>query len=69
MDKYKTKVKADRYNRFTKSYGTSDNCVPVDLYGKCVFPDKNNPDNLKNAAEDIKEFYGLTDDYGLEGGE
>ena len=69
MDKYKMRVKADRYNQYKDKYGDDVNCIPVDMNGRCIFPDKNDPNNLKNAAEDIKEFYGLDDDYGLEGGE
>ena len=32
---------------------------PVDLYGKRITTNKNDPDNMKNIARDIQEFYGL----------
>lgn len=69
MSDYKTRVKADRYERFEKGYGSSDACIPVDMYGKRVFPNKDARGNLEQAGEDIKEFYGLDGDYGLKGGE
>jgi hypothetical protein len=60
-DKFK-KYKEEREEN-AKEYGLSalpmPECVPVDLYGKRVTLEKNDPDNLKNIAEDIQKFYGL----------
>lgn len=38
---------------------------PVDLYGKRIFPDKNDPNNLENASRDIQDYFGL-DERGVE---
>ena len=37
---------------------------PVDMNGRRVFPNKNDPNNLENVAQDIKDYYGL-DERGL----
>lgn len=66
------RVKSDRYNKIKEEYaeyGMSDHCMPVDLYGKRVFPNKGDKGNLEAAGQDIKEFYDLEGDYGLKGGE
>lgn len=39
--------------------------IPVDLYGKRVFPSKSNPSNLDDAQQDIREFYDMEGDAGL----
>lgn len=70
MSDYKTRVTSDRYEHFKEGIGSfSDDVIPVDLYGKRVFPDKAAKDNLENAGQDIKDRYCLNDDYGLKGGE
>ena len=76
MHKHKTRVVSDRYNEWKESMGSygmmggmDDNVIPVDLYGKRVFPNKNDPNNLKNAGEDIQEYYDLRSDFGLKEGE
>lgn len=63
----KMKVKSDRADQIEKEWGAE--VKPVDMYGKCVFPDKNDSKNLEHAREDIKEFYDLEGDAGLKGGE
>ena len=60
------KIRSDRYNQYKKEYPSND-CVPVDLYGKRVTVNKGDADNLKNIGEDIKEFYDLEGDAGLNG--
>ncbi len=68
-DMPKMRVKSDRYDEYVKENAwAGDQCIPVDLYGKRVFPNKS-ANNLEAAGEDIKEFYDLEGDYGLEGGE
>lgn len=62
---HKMRVKSDNYNKYKKEYGDFGDCIPVDLYGKRITVEKDNPDNLKNIGEDIKEFYGLEGDLGL----
>ena len=61
----KMQIRSDRYSQYKKDNPWSDNCVPVDLYGKQVFT--TGKDNLEKAGEDIKEFYDLTGDAGLKG--
>lgn len=73
---YKTKIKSDHYDE-VKAKQEEPNMempmppemVPVDLYGKRVFKNKNDADNYKNVSEDIKEFYDLDGTKGLKGGE
>ena len=64
------RIKSDKFDEYKEEmseYGMGEDCVPVDLYGKRVFKSKADS-NLKEAAEDIKEFYGLNTQ-GLKGGE
>lgn len=63
------RITADKFNEFKKDraeiFGMGSEDFPVDLYGKRIFPDKSDSKNLANAAEDIKEYYGLDGDDGL----
>ena len=54
------RIKADRYNKYKKEglYEMGED-FPVDLYGKRIFPNKSDSNNLKNAGEDIQKFYDL----------
>mgnify|MGYP001613582783 CR=1 FL=1 len=63
----KLRISSDRYNQFTEGMGgfSGDNVIPVDLYGKRVYPNKNDSANLVNAAKDIQEYYDLTGTAGL----
>ena len=63
----KLRISSDRYNQFKEGMGGfgGENVIPVDLYGKRVFPNKNDPANLTNAARDIQEYYDLTGEAGL----
>lgn len=75
MHKHKMRIRSDRYDEHMdsmKEYGMEDmgmEAVPVDLYGKRVFKNKTNKSNLTDAAEDIKEYYDLEGNLGLEGGD
>ena len=73
MHKHKTKVWSDRHDEYKVSqeaYGMgTEDVVPVDLYGKRVTQNKGDASNLQNIGDDIKEFYDLEGEYGLEGGE
>ena len=73
MHKHKTRIFSDRHDEYTKSqeaYGMStENVVPVDLYGKRVTINKGDASNLQNIGEDVKEFYYLEGNCGLKGGE
>ena len=72
MHKHKSRIKSDRYDEHMKSMNEYDmpmemmeEMIPVDLYGKRVFKNKMDKNNLTNAAEEIKEFYDLRGDTGL----
>lgn len=71
MHTHKVRIKSDRYDEHMESmkeYGIEEDAIPVDLYGKRVFKNKNDANNLENANEDIKDFYDLNK-LGLRGGE
>lgn len=56
------KVRADRFDQVKSQMGEYmdvSELVPVDMRGRRVFLDKNDPNNLKNAAEDIQSYYDL----------
>lgn len=60
MSDRKIRIASDCYNEYKDNYGFfGGEVIPVDLNGKRVWPTKSDS-NLKEAAEDIKEFYGLT---------
>lgn len=60
MSDRKIRIVSDRYNEFKDQYGMfGSEAIPVDLYGKRVWPEKKDS-NLKEAGEDIQEYYGLT---------
>lgn len=65
----KVRIAADKFNHHKDMMNMMDNMeyreIPVDLYGKMVFPNKDNPQNLEDAARDIREYYGLTGKDGL----
>jgi len=73
MHNHKLRIVSDKFDEYKESMGaygmTDSNAIPVDLYGKRIFPDKNNPSNLTDAAEDIKEYYKLEGTGGLKGSE
>lgn len=62
----KMRVASDKYYEFTERYGgmTGDNVIPVDMYGHRVWPTKDVA-NQQQAADDIKEYYGLKGDCGF----
>lgn len=67
------KMKSDRimeYDRMNEEILESMDMkpIPVDLYNKRTFPNKGNPANLENAAQDIKDVFGLNT-LGPKGGE
>ena len=62
----KVKIHSDKMKQAKKMFegpdlGNEPELVPSDLYGRRTFPNKADPDNMKNAAEDIKESFGLND--------
>ena len=57
----KIRIAADCFNEYDAWGGDA---IPVDLYGKRVWPTKSDA-NRQEAAEDIKEYYGLTGKKGL----
>ena len=61
------RVKSDHFDRYTKKDNESMEEFPVDLYGKRVTVEKNNPSNLQNIGKDIQKFYFMEGDYGLDG--
>lgn len=58
---YKIRVPSDKYAQYKKNMPKDMivDCEPVDLYGKRVNLDKNDPDNFEETAEDIQNVYGL----------
>jgi len=68
----KHRIKSDRYDSYMKmdEYGMGYEMehFPVDLYGKRVFPNKGDANNLQNAAQDVREYHDL-ETQGLKGGE
>jgi hypothetical protein len=64
----KLRIVSDKFNQRTEIMNNfSFEEIPIDLYGKRVFP--TGKDNIQKAAEDIREYYGLTGKDGLKGGE
>lgn len=61
MSDRKIRVVSDRFNNFDNFFGDA---IPVDLYGKRVWPTKSDS-NRAEAAEDIKTYYGLEGDKGF----
>lgn len=60
MSDRKVRIVSDRFNECKDEYGFfGGEAIPVDMYGKRVWAEKK-ASNLQEAAEDIKEFYGLT---------
>mgnify|MGYP001592470403 CR=1 FL=1 len=65
------KVRSDRADKFNEGMNKdmpgmpSMDVIPVDLYGKRVFPNKADKNNLTNAQDDIRERYDLEGDAGL----
>lgn len=61
------RIKSDHYKNYAEEMNErfgdffGPELVPVDLYGKRVNLNKNDPTNMEKTAEDIKEFYGLDD--------
>jgi len=57
------RITSDRYNSFKKgrrnAFQAEGEDFPVDLYGKRVFPDKEDSSNLEDAAQDNLDAYGL----------
>ncbi len=63
------KVKSDKFAQYEKdrksrleAFGvtpTPGECVPVDMYGKRVNLNQDDPTNLKETADDIQDTYGL----------
>ena len=65
MSDRKIRITSDCYNEYKDNYGMfGAEAIPVDLYGKRVWPSKSDS-NAKEAAEDIQEYYGLTGKKGL----
>ncbi len=64
----KIKVNADRYSEYKEDMGglMGADIVPTGYRGRQIFPDKDNSDNLANAQDDIREYYGLTNCNGLD---
>lgn len=60
MSDRKIRIVSDRYNEFKDQYGMfGEEVISVDMNGRRVWPSKE-AGNSKEAAEDIKEYYGLT---------
>ncbi len=65
MSDRKIRIVSDCFNEYQDSYGGfGGEAIPVDLYGKRVWPTKADS-NRQEAAEDIQEYYGLTGKKGL----
>lgn len=67
MATHSVRIASDKFDKRMGSNYTEYKEIPVDLYGKMVFPNKDNPSNLEDAAQDIREYYGLTGEDGLRG--
>ena len=61
------RVRSDRYNQVKdrSMESISMEPIPVDLYGKRVFPGKGV--DLKDVETDIRDFYDLKGDAGFKG--
>lgn len=65
MSDRKMRITSDCYNEYKDMYSMfGEEAIPVDMNGKRVWPNKADS-NLKEAAEDIQEYYGLTGEKGL----
>ena len=60
MSDKKVRISSDCFNEYKDHYGFfGGEVIPVDMYGKRVWAEKKDS-NLKEAATDIQEYYGLT---------
>ena len=60
MSDRKVRITSDLFNEHKDNYEFfGGEAIPVDLYGKRVWPTKSASNN-QEAAKDIQEFYGLT---------
>lgn len=58
------KIIDDKYRQFMQNQGNTLEAMgveitPVDMYGRRVNLDKNDPTNLQKTADDIQDVYGM----------